>query len=40
MDKEIVDTIEVAQDVGFYEPSWKKVKLNLWSDGSVTWEKA
>ena len=34
-----VDQIEVRQDVGVYEPVYKTVRLVLWDDGTVTWEK-
>lgn len=38
-EKTLVDTIKVKQDIGSHEPLFKRAKLQLWSDGSVTWEK-
>lgn len=36
---EPVGTIVVKEDIGAYFPVWKKVKLNLWESGEVTWEE-
>lgn len=36
-EKELVDTLEVRQDIGSYEPVFKRAILHFWSDGSVTW---
>jgi hypothetical protein len=36
-EKTLVDTIKAKQDIGSYEPLFKRVELQLWSDGSVTW---
>lgn len=33
----LVDSITVQQDVGTYEPVWKKIALDLYSDGTVRW---
>jgi hypothetical protein len=33
----IVDTVELTQDIGTSEPVFKRVILQLWSDGRVTW---
>lgn len=38
MGKTLVDTLTVKQDVGSYEPVYKKAILEFWSDGSVTWK--
>ena len=38
-EKTLVDTMVVKQDVGHSEPQYKKVILQFWSDGSVTWIK-
>lgn len=37
---EIVDTIIVSQDIGIFEPSYKKIRLVLWEDSTVTWQDA
>jgi hypothetical protein len=35
--RELVDTITVRQDIGGPYEIYKKVVLQLWSDGSVSW---
>ena len=37
MDKTLIDTLIVKQDVGSHEPRYKKAIIDFWSDGSVTW---
>jgi hypothetical protein len=37
MEKTLVDTLVVKQDIGRYEPRYKKAIIDFWSDGTVTW---
>lgn len=37
MDKTLIDTLVVKQDVGSHEPRYRKAIIDFWSDGSVTW---
>lgn len=36
---EQVGSVVVKEDIGVYEPVYKKVRLLLWSDGTVTWDE-
>jgi len=37
MEKTLIDTIVVKQDVGGPYTQYKKAILQFWSDGTVTW---
>lgn len=34
---ELIDTMVVREDIGSYEPRYKKAILQFWNDGTITW---
>lgn len=37
MEKTLVDTLVVKQDIGSHEARYKKAIIDFWPDGTVTW---
>lgn len=34
----LVQVMVIEQDIGSFEPEYRKAQLSLWSDRSVTWD--